>query len=572
MQNINDQFNLWLERATDDPDITTELKEISGNDGEIYERFYKELEFGTGGLRGVIGAGTNRMNVYTVARATQGFSDYLKEKTDCPSVAIAYDSRIKSDVFAKCAASVFAGNGIKVYIYKELMPTPMLSFAVRQLKCDGGVVVTASHNPSKYNGYKAYDENGCQLNADDSHAVISKVEQTDIFDGISKIDFEKGLSDGIIEYISEDLINAYLDRVLKESVHNDVLAKSGLRVVYSPLHGTGNKPVRAILKKAGLFDVTVVKEQELPNGNFPTAPYPNPEIKEAFVCAIKLAKDTDPDILLATDPDCDRVGIAVKYDGDYKLISGNQVGVMLTEYLLRERKALGICPENPIVVKTIVTTGLAEKICDDYGAKTVNVLTGFKYIGEVIKNLEDNNDDASYVLGFEESYGYLSSGYVRDKDAVNASLLICEMAAFYKTQGKSLVEVLENIYEKYGYYDNSQLSFQFEGAKGGEIMKEIMSQLRTDVPENIGGKKVVVFNDYLSKISKNKLDNTETQLTLPSSDVLEYKLEDGSSCVVRPSGTEPKVKIYIETVGDGKAQAELLRENIKNEFSQIMNK
>ena len=456
----NELYELWCLKATEDGDLISELSGIKENDDEIFDRFYKELEFGTGGLRGVIGAGTNRMNIYTVGKATQGFSDYINSVSASPKVAIAYDSRIKSDLFAKTAASVFAANGIKVMLYSELMPTPMLSYAVRELDCNAGIVITASHNPSKYNGYKAYGPDGCQLNLEASETVYNLMQKVDIFNDVKKSDFDEAVKSGNIQYISDEVIEKYLETVKQRSVNPSVCADNDFKVIYTPLNGTGNKPVRAILDKIGLKNVKVVAKQELPDGNFPTAPYPNPEIRQAFECALDLAKEYPADILLATDPDCDRVGIAVKGNDGYTLMSGNQVGAMLLDYILKCRTENGTLPKNPLAVKTIVTSSICEKIAQKYNCELVNVLTGFKFIGEVIGKLEANHEDNRYVFGFEESYGYLAGTYVRDKDAVVASMLICEMACYYKQKGLSLIDVMNSIYEEHGYYFNEQKSFK----------------------------------------------------------------------------------------------------------------
>ena len=443
---VNEKYKLWCEKAVGDPDLIKELERIDGNSEAISDAFYKDLEFGTGGLRGVIGAGTNRMNIYTVGKASQGLAAYVNSVSQNGRIAVAYDSRIKSDLFAKTAAAIFAANGIKVYIYKELMPTPMLSFAVRRLKCDAGVVVTASHNPAKYNGYKAYGPDGCQLGLEAADYVLSIMNKVDIFDDVKTIDFDTAVAEGKIEYIGEDIIEEYLNCVLACRVAPEADVKS-LNVIYTPLHGSGNKPVRSILKKIGVTDVTVVPEQELPDGNFPTAPYPNPEIRQAFECALKLADELKPELLLATDPDCDRVGIAVRDGEEYKLLSGNDVGALLLDFVLARRKENGTLPENPLAVKTIVTTELCRKIAEGYGCELVDVLTGFKFIGEQITMLEANGEENRFVFGFEESYGYLGGTYVRDKDAVIASMLICEMVAYYKAQGKNLIEVLDGLYK-----------------------------------------------------------------------------------------------------------------------------
>ncbi len=538
-------FENWSNNAVADPDLIEELKSIKGKEEEISDRFYTELEFGTAGLRGVIGAGTNRMNVYTVGRATQALAGYVNSVSDKPSVAIAYDSRIKSDLFAKTAAGVLAANGVKVYIYDELMPTPMLSFAVRHLKCDAGIVITASHNPAKYNGYKAYGPDGCQLAPDAARYIMSLMGKIDCFKDIKKIDFEAGLKSGTIEFITRPLIDAYLDAVEKQSVRDKELDMSGLSVIYTPLHGTGNKPVREILERVGIKNVTVVKEQELPDGNFPTAPYPNPEIKQPFELALSLAKENDADLLLATDPDADRVGIAVKDGDDFTLISGNDVGALLLAYILERRTQNGTLPKNPVAVKTIVTTEICRKIADDYGCALIDVLTGFKFIGEQIALLEEKNEEERYIFGFEESYGYLPGGYVRDKDAVVASMLICEMAAYYKSKGITLLDQLDNLFKKYGYYINSQKSFAFEGQSGMQAMGKIMSTLRTCPPEKIGERKVVKIEDYETSRATDVLSGNESVITLPKSNVIAFTLEDNSKVIFRPSGTEPKIKIYI---------------------------
>ena len=552
---LNKKYNLWCEKAVGDPDLVKELESIKDNAEAISDAFYKDLEFGTGGLRGVIGAGTNRMNIYTVGKASQGLAAYVNSVSEKGSIAIAYDSRIKSDLFAKTAASIFAANGIKVYIYKELMPTPMLSFAVRRLKCDAGVVVTASHNPAKYNGYKAYGPDGCQLGLEAADYVLSIMNKVDIFDDVKTLDFNTAVAEGKIEYIGEDIIEEYLNCVLACRVAPEADVKS-LNVIYSPLHGSGNKPVRSILKKIGVTNVTVVPEQELPDGNFPTAPYPNPEIRQAFECALKLANEIKPELLLATDPDCDRVGIAVRDGEEYKLLSGNDVGALLLDFVLARRIENGTLPKNPLAVKTIVTTELCRKIAENYGCELVDVLTGFKFIGEQITMLEAKGEENRFVFGFEESYGYLGGTYVRDKDAVIASMLICEMVAYYKAQGKNLIEVLDGLYKKYCYYICAQKSFTCEGESGMKQIKGIMEALRTDTPKEINGSKVVKFDDYETSVSRDLKNGNETKITLPRSNVLCFYMEDGCSLMVRPSGTEPKIKLYIGAVGKTYSEAE----------------
>ena len=566
---INEQYKLWCEKAVGDPDLVAELKEMQGNDELISDAFYKSLEFGTAGLRGVIGAGTNRMNIYTVGQASQGLAAYVNSITKNGKIAIAYDSRIKSDIFARAAASIFAANGIKVYIYSELMPTPMLSFAVRRLKCDAGVVITASHNPAKYNGYKAYGSDGTQLGPEAADFVLSIMQSVDIFSGVKTTDYDKAVNDGMIEYIGEDIINEYLDNVEAQRVEPNT-DLSGLRVVYTPLNGTGNKPVRAILKRIGITNVAVVPEQENPDGNFPTAPYPNPEIRQAFECALKVAENYNPDILLATDPDCDRVGIAVNVNGEFKLFSGNDVGVLLLNYILERRSANGTLPEKPLAVKTIVSTELCQKIADDYGCELVNVLTGFKFIGEQISILEERQEENRYIFGFEESYGYLAGSYARDKDAVVASMLICEMAGYYKSIGKNLADVLEGIYAKYGYFYTLQKSFTCEGQSGMEKIKNIMSDLRANAPTVIDGSEVTKINDYGESVSIDTKNGEKTVLTLPKSNVLCYFLKNGSSFIVRPSGTEPKIKIYICAVGADSDEAEARKQSLVEAGSKLL--
>lgn len=558
---VKEKYELWLQKAVGDPDLIDELKSIENNDELINDAFYTDLQFGTAGLRGIIGAGTNRMNIYTVGKASQGLAAYVNSVTEHGSIAIAYDSRIKSTEFAKTAAGVFAANGIKVYIYRELMPTPMLSYAVRNLKCDAGIVITASHNPAKYNGYKAYGPDGCQLGPDAADYVLSIMNSVDIFEGVKSMPFEDGIKSGAIEYISNGVIESYLDEVEKRRVSTDI-DLSELKVIYTPLNGTGNKPVRSILKRIGVKNVTVVPEQEMPDGNFTTAPYPNPEIRQAFECALKLADNVNPDLILATDPDADRVGIAIKVDDNYRLFSGNEVGVLLLNYILSRRKANGTLPEKPFAVKTIVTTELVCRIAEKYGCELANVLTGFKFIGGEILKLEEKGEEDRFVFGFEESYGYLAGGYVRDKDAVVASMLICEMTAYYKSLGKSLFNVLGDIYKEYGYYLCTQKSFTCEGQSGMQKIADTMDRLRNEPITEICGSKVAVFKDFEKSVSKDiKTGKTET-IDLPSSNVLGYYLADSSSFIVRPSGTEPKIKIYVTAVEKNQKAAEKRLEDL----------
>ena len=564
-------YDLWCKNAKEDPDLKAELDKIKGDSEAINDRFYRDLEFGTGGLRGVIGAGTNRMNIYTVRRATQGFADYLNQEYDKPSVAISYDSRIKSDVFSKTAAEVLAANGIKVHIYTELMPTPCLSWAVRALKCQGGIMVTASHNPAKYNGYKVYGEDGCQITLRGAEIILEKINSLDVFTDVKTSDFEEELAKGNISYIGEDVIEDFYKHVLAEGINTDLCPTSGLKVVYTPLNGTGNKPVREILKRIGITDVTVVKEQENPDGNFTTCPYPNPEIREALQVGLSYCDKVQPDLLLATDPDCDRVGIAVPDGkGGYALFSGNEVGAMLLEYICEQRIKKGTMPKDPIAVKTIVTTDIVNLIGKEYGVEIIDVLTGFKFIGEQIGFLEAKGEENRYVFGFEESYGYLSGSYVRDKDAVDASMLICEMAAYYRTQGITLMQARENMYKKYGMFLQTLYSFEFEGESGMKHMEEIMTGLRENHPTAIGGLKVERFEDYKASTSKNIATGEVKELTLPKSNVLAFYLEGGCKAIVRPSGTEPKIKTYITAKAPTRAEAEVIEQQIYADFTQSM--
>jgi len=564
-------YSLWLRNVSGEPELLSELESIKGDNEAIKDRFYRDLEFGTGGLRGVIGAGTNRMNVFTVRRATQGFADYLNQEYKAPRVAISYDSRNGSDVFSKAAAEVLAANGIKVHIYPELMPTPCLSFAVRQLKCQGGIMVTASHNPAKYNGYKVYGDDGCQITLRGAEIILEKINSLDIFKDVKTSPFDEELAKGNISYIGSDVVEAFYERVLAEGINTDLCAKSGLKVVYTPLNGTGNKPVREILKRIGISNVTVVKEQELPDGNFPTCPYPNPEIREALEVGLRYCREVQPDLLLATDPDCDRVGIAVPDGkGDFALFTGNEVGAMLLEYICDQRIKKGTMPKNPVAVKTIVTTDIVNLIGKEYGVKIIDVLTGFKFIGEQIGLLEEKGEESRYVFGFEESYGYLSGSYVRDKDAVDASMLICEMAAYYRTQGITLLQARENMYKKYGVFYQTLYSFTFEGESGMNRMNEIMNDLRENPLTTIGGLKVERFEDYKKSTSLDLATGKTKALTLPKSNVLAFYLEGGCKAIVRPSGTEPKIKTYITAKAPTHEEADVIEQKIYGEFTQSM--
>lgn len=531
---IGKKLNIWKSLANEDLDLVNELEKMTPEQAE--DAFYRELSFGTGGLRGVLGAGTNRMNIYTVRKATQGLANYLRaevvnENHKLASVAIGYDSRIKSQVFAKEAARVLATNGIHVYIYKQLLPVPTVSFATRHLKCDAGIMITASHNPSKYNGYKVYGNDGCQITSLAAEKITKAIGLVDPFQVVAK-DFERLLKYECIEYISDDVLTDFIETVKKESVVGGLDIDRNVSIVYSPLNGTGLVPVTRILKETGFNNVKVVEEQRNPDGNFPTCPFPNPEIREAMALGMEYAKKYNADLLLATDPDCDRVGIAVKDGEEYKLLNGNQTGILLLNYICEVRKLNKTMPEEAHVVKTIVSTDMADNVAKFYGVKMHSVLTGFKYIGDVIASLEKVGKESNYIFGFEESYGYLSGTYVRDKDAVNASFLICEMFAYYKTRGISLLEKLNELYKQFGYYLTTLDNFVFEGSAGFSKMQEIMSSFRKKI-DSIGGYKIAKIFDYLDGIDG-----------LPKSDVIKFYLENGSTVTIRPSGTEPKLKMY----------------------------
>ena len=555
-------YEKWCRNAVADKDVVEELKNMEGDEAKIEDAFYRNLAFGTGGLRGVIGAGTNRMNIYTVAKASQGLANYIianfpKEER---KIAVSYDSRIKADLFARVASGVFAANGIKVWIYTELMPTPCLSYAVRALNCAAGIMVTASHNPSKYNGYKVYGADGCQITTEAAAAILEEIEKVDIFEDVRNVSFESALQVGDVAYITENVYTDFVNEVLGQSLitADDEIDKN-VAIVYSPLNGTGLKPVTRTLKEAGYTNITLVEEQKNPDGNFPTCPYPNPEIKEAMALGMEYARKNNADLLIATDPDCDRVGIAVKNaDGEYVLLSGNQTGCLLLDYVCSMRVKNGTMPADAEVVKTIVTTDLGQQIAENYGVKTVNVLTGFKFIGEEIGRLEKQGKAYSYIFGFEESYGYLSGSYVRDKDAVDGAFLICEMFAYYKTIGISLLDKLDELYKKYGYCLNTLHSYEFEGSAGLEKMQNIMASMRNDMPE-IGGVKVVKVNDYLKGIDG-----------LPKSDVIKFYLEGNGSVVVRPSGTEPKMKVYVSISAADEATAKAKESDIVSFMEQML--
>ena len=548
-----EDYKRWAAAELEDPDLARELKEIAGDDEQIKDRFAVALKFGTAGLRGVLGAGTNRMNIYVVRQATQGLANWVKTQGGSQSVAISYDSRINSDVFAKTAACVLAANGIHVRIYDALMPVPALSFATRYYKANAGIMITASHNPAKYNGYKAYGPDGCQMTDDAAAIVYAEIQKTDVLTGAKRIPFEEGLSSGMIQYVGEDCKEALYDAIKARSVRPGLCKTAGLKLVYSPLNGSGLVPVTRILHDIGIDDITIVPEQQYPDGRFPTCPYPNPEIFEALKLGLELAEKNGADLMLATDPDADRVGIAIRCpDGSYELVSGNEVGVLLLDYICQGRIEKGTMPANPVAVKSIVSTPLADAVAKSYGVEMRNVLTGFKWIGDQIARLEAAGQVDRFIFGFEESYGYLAGPYVRDKDAIIGSMLICEMAAYYRSIGSSIKERLEEIYAKFGRYLNKVDSFEFPGLSGMEKMAGIMNGLRKNPPAEIGGYKVASVTDY-----------QDTEKTgLPKANVLIYALEGGATVVVRPSGTEPKIKTYFTTLGKDLAQAQAQKDRL----------
>lgn len=545
-EKIMQEYNRWLEKATEDQALVKELNAMKDNYNLIEDSFYQNLSFGTGGIRGVIGAGTAKLNIYTVRKASQGLANYILNNfpAEQRTISIAYDSRINSDVFARAAAGVFAGNGIKTYIYKELMPTPCVSFAIREMKTCAGIMVTASHNPSKYNGYKVYGPDGCQMTTKAADETLAEIEKLDMFDSAKYISFEEGLANGSIEYMPEYVYDNFIANVKAQTLIEGEEVNRDVAIVYSPLNGTGLKPVTRLLKELGFTNVTLVKEQELPDGNFPTCPYPNPEIKEAMALGMEYASKYNADLLMATDPDCDRIGIAVKNkEGTYTLMTGNEVGVLLLDFICSMKLKQNKMPSEPMTVKTIVTTDMIKAVAQTYGVRVKEVLTGFKYIGEQIGLLEKENKQENYLLGFEESYGYLSGTYVRDKDAVNGALVIVEMFAYYKTRGISLLDKLSELQAKYGFYHNVSKSYEFAGAAGFSKMQDIMSLIRGGFAR-VSDYNVTKFTDY-----KNGFED------LPPADVLKFELEDGSTVIVRPSGTEPKIKVYTSTISKNLEEA-----------------
>lgn len=549
----NEEYQRWLAADLQDADLSPELRKIQGNDEEIKDRFAVSLQFGTAGLRGVLGAGTNRMNIYVVAQATQGLANWVKTQGGTQIVAISFDTRLKSDVFSKTAAGVLAANGIKVRIYDAAMPVPALSFATRYYNCNAGIMVTASHNPAKYNGYKAYGPDGCQMPDQAADVVYNEIQKIDVLNGAQQISFAQGVEDGLIRFVGDDCKKAFYEAIEACQVRPGLAATSGLKLVYSPLNGSGLVPVTQVLKDIGITDITIVPEQEYPNGYFTTCSYPNPEIYAALESGLKLAKECDADLMLATDPDADRVGIAMKCpDGTYELVTGNEMGALLLDYICAGRIEKGTMPKDPVAVMSLVSTPLAKAIAKHYNVELRSVLTGFKWIGDQILNLEKNHQEDRFIFGFEESYGYLAGSYVRDKDAVVASMLICEMAAYYRANGSSIKQRLEEIYSQYGRYFNKTDSFEFPGLSGMDKMAGIMAQLRKEPLTAIGAHKIAKAVDF------KKSEETG----LPPANVLLYELENGATVIIRPSGTEPKIKAYFTTLGKDLAEAQAQKDEL----------
>lgn len=549
----NEEYQRWLAADLQDADLSPELRKIQGNDEEIKDRFAVSLQFGTAGLRGILGAGTNRMNIYVVAQATQGLANWVKTQGGTQTVAISFDTRLKSDVFSKTAAGVLAANGIKVRIYDAAMPVPALSFATRYYNCNAGIMVTASHNPAKYNGYKAYGPDGCQMPDQAADVVYNEIQKIDVLNGAQQISFAQGVEDGLIRFVGDDCKKAFYEAIEACQVRPGLAATSGLKLVYSPLNGSGLVPVTQVLKDIGITDITIVPEQEYPNGYFTTCSYPNPEIYAALESGLKLAKECDADLMLATDPDADRVGIAMKCpDGTYELVTGNEMGALLLDYICAGRIEKGTMPKDPVAVMSLVSTPLAKAIAKHYNVELRSVLTGFKWIGDQILNLEKNHQEDRFIFGFEESYGYLAGSYVRDKDAVVASMLICEMAAYYRANGSSIKQRLEEIYSQYGRYFNKTDSFEFPGLSGMDKMAGIMAQLRKEPLTAIGAHKIAKAVDF------KKSEETG----LPPANVLLYELENGATVIIRPSGTEPKIKAYFTTLGKDLAEAQAQKDEL----------
>ncbi len=565
--NIKQQYDRWIDKKLEDIDLSAELLSIQGEADEITDRFARDLDFGTAGLRGIIGSGVNRMNIYTVAKATQGLASFILKNNLERSVAIGFDSRIKSELFAKTSASVMAANGIVSYLFPKLCPTPMVSFAVRELGCGAGIMITASHNPAKYNGYKAYGNDGCQMTDNNAAEVTEEIKRIDIFDDVNKMDFNEALTNNLIKYIGDDFYQDYYEKVMEQRLCVEP-SKTPLKVVYTPLNGSGNEPVREILKRTSNAEVIMVEEQEMPDGYFTTCPYPNPESKEALSLGIEKCKNTNADLLLATDPDSDRVGIAIKDGDEYFQPTGNEIALLLLNYIIVTRNKLGSMPPNPILVKSLVTTNLASEIASAHGIDTIDVLTGFKYIGEQILLLEQKGEEDRFILGCEESFGYLVGSYARDKDAVVASMLLVEMASYYKNNNRSLKDVLLRIYEKYGYEVNQVDNFEFSGLAGLDKMSNIMSTIRKNPPMQLNEKPVIKFYDYLAGIMTDN-DGNSFEITLPKSNVLRFVME-GYGVILRPSGTEPKIKIYYSATGKTMHKAQKAIEKLRNEMINLI--
>ena len=563
MVDVHELLNTWLANVTDE-ELLAELKAMqgAGDEDAITDAFFQDLAFGTAGLRGTIGAGTNRMNIYTVGRATQGFADYLNKTFENPTVAIARDSRNKGELFVKTTAAILAANGVTSYVYPKISPVPTLSWATRYLKCSGGICMTASHNPAPYNGYKAYGPDGCQITSEAADAISAAMNACDPFKDIKTMDFDAAVEQGLVKWIDDEVLDAYYDAVADKSVNNltdEQIANAPLKLVYTPLNGTGLIPVTTVLNKVGITDITVVPEQRDPDGDFPTCPYPNPEIREAMQKGIDLCQEVKPDLLLATDPDADRVGVACADGDDYTLLTGNEMGVLLLDYICKMRAERGEDLSNKVAVTTIVSSAMVDALAAEYGFELRRCLTGFKYIGDIITGLSDAGEVDRFIFGFEESYGYLSGDHVRDKDAVNASMLICQMAQYYKLQGKNLVEAMRDLYEKHGYYHNKTVSLSYPGADGAAKMAGIMKSLRDEAPAEIAGSKVEAVVDYATCVNG-----------LPAADVIEFDLEGGNKAIVRPSGTEPKIKLYIFTKGEDAAAADALIAAIEEDGRKLL--
>ncbi|MDD7754158.1 MAG: phospho-sugar mutase [Clostridiales bacterium] len=572
------KYKEWINSKTISEEIKSELTSLK-DEKEIEDRFYKDLDFGTAGLRGIIGAGTNRMNTYTVSKATQGYAMYLNNNFENPSVAIAYDSRNMSEEFAKATALTFAANGVKVYLFESLRPTPMLSFTVRELNCSGGVVITASHNPKQYNGYKVYGQDGGQITDEGVHEILSYINNIDIFEDVKTISEEEAMEKGLLQYIGEDIDKVYIEKVKSLILRKELVNEKAkdLNIIYTPIHGSGLMPIKRVLTELGFEKLSIVKEQENPDGDFPTTPYPNPEAKQVFELALEMAKDINPDIIFGTDPDADRIGVIVKDNsGEYKVLTGNETGMLLAHYMLKSLKDRNELPENAAVIKTIVTTEAVKNIVESFNAKLIDTLTGFKYIGEKIKEFEETNSN-TFIFGLEESYGYLAGTFVRDKDAVVAATLITEMTLYYKEKGLTLYEALINLYEEYGYTKETLVSIELQGKEGQDKITKCIDTLRNDKVTEINGIKVVKAFDYKlsEEVSYENNDVTKSEINLPKSNVLKYILEDDSWFVVRPSGTEPKMKVYLSIVGESLKSSEekinAFKEDVMNKINNILN-